>query len=161
KVALTGASLRAVGSGAAARLMKQRGLTSSSYHAGLRILDQEEDEADRAIRVAIEDAATVGAASVSLSAGPRGERSFSAADRIYVARLRRVAPLAQKLRVGLGIEPLHPLLCANGYIHTLRHGAEIAAQVEGAQLVADTAHLFWDRELDADIARHVDLIGLV
>jgi sugar phosphate isomerase/epimerase len=161
KVALTGASLRAVGAGTAARLMKERGLTSSSFHAGLRILEQDDAEADRAIRTAIIDAAAVGASSVSVSAGPRGERSFSEADAVYIARLRRVAPLAQELRVGLGIEPLHPLLCANGYIHTLRHGAEVAAQVEGAELVLDTAHLFWDRELFADIAQHVDQIGLV
>jgi len=161
KVAPMASSLRLIGAEAAARLIRERGLTSSSYHAGLRILDLDDAAADQAIRAAIVDAAAVGAPSVSVSAGGAGGRKPSEADEIYVARLRRAAPLARELGVRFGVEPLHPLLCENGYIHSLRHGAEVAAQVEGCQVVLDTAHLFWDRELYADIERHVGLIGLI
>ncbi len=157
--ALMGASLRRVGPETAARLMKERGLRSSSYHAGLRVLDQ--DDADDAIRAAITHAAALGAPVVAVSAGPAGERKSSGADQVYVERLRRAAPLAREFGVRLGIEPLHPLLCAFGYIHSLRHAAEVAARVEGCCVILDTAQLFWDRALYADIERYVDLIGLI
>ena len=161
KVALMGASLRAIGPDAAARLMRERGLTSSSYHAGLRILDLDDEAADQAIRTAITHAAAVGAASVAVSAGGADGRKPSEADKIYVARLRRASPLARELGVRFGVEPLHPVLCENGYIHSLRHGAEVAAQIEDCQVILDTVHLYWDRELYADIARHAGCIGII
>jgi sugar phosphate isomerase/epimerase len=159
--ALMGASLRPVGPETAARLMKERGLRSSSYHAGLRILELDDAAANQAIRTAILDGAAVGAPVVAVSAGRAGERKSTEADQVYVERLRRAAPLARELGVRLGIEPLHPLLCELGYIHNLRHGAEVASRVEGCCIVLDTAQLFWDRELYTDIERHVGYIGLI
>jgi sugar phosphate isomerase/epimerase len=161
-VAVMGASFRATGAEEAARLIRDSGLAVSSFHGGLRILDiTDEAEADAVIGAAIRDAATAGSPHVAVSAGPLGGRTYAQADEVYVARLSRAAPLARKLGVALGIEPVHPLLCAHGYIHTLRHGAEVVSRIEGASIVLDTAHVFWDRDCYADIARHVGLIGMV
>jgi sugar phosphate isomerase/epimerase len=159
--ALMGASLRPVGPETAARLMKERGLRSSSYHAGLRILELDDAAADQAIRTAILHGVAVGAPVVAVSGGRAGERKSAEADQVYIERLRRAAPLARERGVQLGIEPLHPLLCELGHIHTLRHGAEVASCVEGCCVILDTAQLFWDRELYSDIELYVGYIGLI
>lgn len=160
-VAVTGEALRRTGREETARLLKARSLKVSSYHAGLRILELGDIEADAAIGAAIRDAAAIGAALVSVSPGPKGANTWTQADKIYVARLLRAAPLARELDVRLGVEPLHPFLCANGYINTLRHGAEIVDRAPHSSLILDTAHVFWDREVFTDIERCGGSIGLV
>ena len=160
-VAVWGPLLRAIGAAETVRHLKARSLHVSSYHAGLRILELEDDEADAVIRATIEEAAAIEAPLASINPGPKGDRTFAKADEIFVTRLNRAAPLARKANVRLGIEPIHPFLCTNGYIHTLRHGAEIVARVAASALVVDTAHLFWDRDLFADIELNIAAVGLV
>jgi sugar phosphate isomerase/epimerase len=160
-VAIMGTTVRSMGPQSVRRHLQDRAMTVSSYHAGLRILELDDDEADRAIAATLREAAAIGAPQVSLSAGPRGGLSFAQADARYIGRLNRSAPLAGELGVAIGVEPLHPLLCANGYIHGLNHAAEVVLQVPGSVIVLDTVHVFWDRNLHADIAKHIALIGLV
>jgi sugar phosphate isomerase/epimerase len=160
-VAPMGAAVRATGLEAAARLIRERGLAMSSYHAGLRLLDVDEAEAERQAAAAIREAAALGAPLVVVNPGGRGERSFAEADAAYIARLRRVSGLARELGVGLLFEPLHPILAPVGYMHSLRHAAEVAAAVDGCRVVVDTVHLYWDRQVFDDIKAHVGRIGVV
>ena len=160
-VAVMGSSLRQVGTAEATRLLQVRGLKVSSYHAGMNLVELDETEANKTIDAALQAAVAIGAPVVSMSAGPKGNRNTTEADQVYLARLKRAASLARDLGVVIGVEPIHPFLCAHGYVHSLRHGAEIVAGIPNCALVFDTAHLFWDRTLFDDIKQYAGMIGLV
>jgi sugar phosphate isomerase/epimerase len=160
-VAPMGAAVRATGVETAARLIRERGLAMSSYHGGLRLLDIDEDEAERRAAAAIREAAVLGSPTAVVNPGGLGDRTFAEADAAYIARLRRVSGLARELGVWLLFEPLHPILAPVGYMHSLRHAAEVADKVEGCRVVVDTVHLYWDRQLFDDIKACVGRIGVV
>jgi sugar phosphate isomerase/epimerase len=160
-VAVMGSSLRRVGIAEATRLLQVRGLKVSSYHAGMRLLELDETEADKTIDAALQAAVAIGAPVVTMSPGPKGNRKTAEADQLYIARLKRAAGLAKDLGVVIGVEPIHPFLCPIGYVHSLRHGAEIVAHVPNCSLVFDTVHLFWDWTLFDDIKQYAGMIGLV
>jgi sugar phosphate isomerase/epimerase len=46
-------------------------------------------------------------------------------------------------------------------VHTLEHGLALAGGIEGAGVVLDVGHVWWERDLDRLINDHIDDIGLV
>ena len=67
-----------------------------------------------------------------------------------------MVPVAQRCGVRLGIEPLHPMFCADrGAISRLGDAVDLAAQfpAESVGVVVDTYHVWWDASLAADIGR--------
>jgi sugar phosphate isomerase/epimerase len=55
----------------------------------------------------------------------------------------------------LGIEPLHPMYAADrACVNTLRQALDLCDQLgDGMGVVIDTYHVWWDPELEAQIAR--------
>jgi sugar phosphate isomerase/epimerase len=142
-------------------LMQHRGLTLSSYHAGLRLIEMTVETAAEALALNLRIASRLGARFMSVSPGPSGALSADEADAIYVARLTAAAPLARELGVTMLVEPLHPLLRTHGYIHSLLHGLEIVSQVPECAIMLDLVQIYWNRGLLSDVARHAKRIGVV
>jgi sugar phosphate isomerase/epimerase len=160
-VAPSAAGARPTGAAKTAELLKARSLTVSSYHAGLRILEVSEAEADEVLREGLAMAAALGAPSMSVNGGTAGEMTAEEADALFVERLNRVVPLARDLGVLLGVEPIHPFLRENGFVHTVRDVAEIISRAPQTTIVLDMVHVSWDRGIYEDIRRHAERIGLV
>jgi sugar phosphate isomerase/epimerase len=107
---------------------------------------------------AIEEAAVLGAPVLVLVSGglPPGSRDLDAA-RGHVARaVEALVPYAVDAGVTLGMEPLHPMYCADRcVVATLGQALDIAERFppEAVGVVVDTYHLWWDDQVWAQIAR--------
>jgi sugar phosphate isomerase/epimerase len=67
-----------------------------------------------------------------------------------------LVPTAQQLGVRLGIEPMHPMFCADRcVVSTLADALDLAFQfpAETVGVVVDTYHVWWDPQLAAQIDR--------
>jgi sugar phosphate isomerase/epimerase len=159
--AAMGSVARPFGTDRLLELMQHHHLTLSSYHAGLRLVEMAGVAAAEALDLNLRLAAQLGARFMSVSPGPSGALSADEADALFVARLSAAAPLARELGVTMLVEPLHPFLRANGYIHSLSHGLDIVSQVPECAIMLDLVQIYWNRGLLADVARHVDRIGVV
>ncbi len=103
----------------------------------------------------LELAARMGARFVAVTGGglPAGSSDLDAArDRIARA-MRELAPAAQRLRVGLALEPLHPMFAPeHGAVSTMRQALSICdAAGDGAGVLVDTYHVWWDPEVGSMI----------
>jgi sugar phosphate isomerase/epimerase len=70
--------------------------------------------------------------------------------------IAELVPFAQGAGVRLGIEPLHPMFCADRCaISRLGEAVDLALQFppEVVGVVVDTYHVWWDSQLAADLAR--------
>lgn len=108
-------------------------------------------------RRAIDQAAAVGARCLIIIAGglPDGSRDLEGARRQIVEGLAELLPHARAAGVPLGIEPLHPMAAADrGCINTLAHANELCDTLgPGLGIVVDVYHVWWDPNLEAQIAR--------
>ena len=113
-------------------------------------------------RAAIDEAAALGAACLvlvpgGLPAGPGGgPRDLAGARRQVAASLAELAPYARDRGVRLALEPMHPMYCADrGVVATLGQALDLAAPYapETVGVVVDTFHLWWDPDVEAQIAR--------
>ncbi len=59
------------------------------------------------------------------------------------------------------VEPMFPMMRAYSYVHTLSHALELVADLDGAAVVVDTGHLWWDPRLVELFQAHVADIGTV
>lgn len=115
-----------------------------------------------AVELAMLDAAAeLGAPGVLASTGPRGEHSSRDADARCRAWLERLAPRAVDLGVVVMLEPMFPMMRAYSYVHTLPHALDLVADLDGATVVVDTGHLWWDPRLVECFAAHVADVGTV
>jgi sugar phosphate isomerase/epimerase len=149
------------GLSAAARIVRDAGLRVSSLCRG-GFLTAADPGARRAAlddnKAAIDEAATLGTAELIMVVGglPQGSRDIVGARQRVAELVAELAPHAAERRVRLVLEPLHPMYCADrAVISTLRQALDLAAphapQVVG--VVVDTFHVWWDPELEAQIAR--------
>ena len=106
-------------------------------------------------------AAALGATGVLASTGPRGDYLPREADARCRAWLERLAPRAHDLGVVVMVEPMFPMMRAHSYVHTLAHALELVAGLDGATVVVDTGHLWWDSRLVELFETHVEDIGTV
>lgn len=117
--------------------------------------------AERAARLddnrrAVDEAAEFGAEVLVLVCGPAPDKDIAAARAMIADGIAQLLPYAAERGVRLGIEPLHPLFAADrSAIVTL---AEANALVERHAspflgLVVDTYHVWWDPDLEAQMAR--------
>jgi sugar phosphate isomerase/epimerase len=107
---------------------------------------------------AIEEAAELEADVLVLVSGglPPGSRDLPGARRLVADALDRLAPRAEQLGVRLGIEPLHPMFCADRcVVSTLGQALDLAEAFPSAVVgvVVDTYHVWWDPALHAQLAR--------
>lgn len=110
-------------------------------------------------RRVIDEAAELGAECVVFVAGglPEGSRDLRAARARCLEGLAEVLPYAKQTGVTLGLEPLHPMICAfrsclstlgqaNDWIEALGAGPELG-------IVVDVYHVWWDPEMEREIER--------
>ena len=106
---------------------------------------------------AIDEAAALGARCLVLVAGglPEGSRDIQAARAMIVDGIGAVLPRARAAGVPLALEPLHPMYAADRCcVNTLRQALDICGRVgDGAGIIVDVYHTWWDPEAETQIAR--------
>lgn len=91
-----------------------------------------------------------------LVCGAAPDKDIGAARAMVADGIAALVPYATERRVRLGIEPLHPAFAAErSCITTLREARCLAERYDPATVgvIADVYHIWWDPELDAEIAR--------
>jgi sugar phosphate isomerase/epimerase len=101
---------------------------------------------------AIEEAAALEADVLVLVSGglPAGSRDLPAARGLIADAIGTLVPRAKELGVRLGIEPLHPMFCADRCaISTLAEALALALAfpAESVGVVVDSYHVWWDPDL--------------
>ena len=106
---------------------------------------------------AVDEAAAIGAACLVLVVGglPEGSKDLPDARRQVEDGIAAVLDHARAAAVPLAIEPLHPMYAGDrACINTLRQALDVCdALGDGVGVAADVYHIWWDPELDAQIAR--------
>jgi sugar phosphate isomerase/epimerase len=152
----------AVGVDEARRILDGEGVRVSSYMGAGIILEndgtmQSLDETARRIDVA----AALGAAGALVLTGPLGALDPSDADSVCREWLARVAPVAIERGMRIMLEPVHPLMRHLSYVHTVEHGIAVVDGIEGAGIVLDVGHVWWERDVDALIRDNVaDIVSV-
>lgn len=109
-------------------------------------------------RAAVAEAAELRADVLILVSGGLvpGSRDLALARRMIADGIADLVPFAQSAGVRLGIEPLHPMFCADRcVISRLGEALDLALQfpADAVGVVVDTYHVWWDSQLAADIDR--------
>jgi sugar phosphate isomerase/epimerase len=107
-------------------------------------------------RVAIDEAALLGAPVLVIVSGPANGQTLSDARATALDGLLEVLPDAEKAGVILGIEPLHPMYAAErSVVVTLKQATDIVEQLSSAAagVVVDVFHVWWDPEVMHQIER--------
>jgi sugar phosphate isomerase/epimerase len=109
-------------------------------------------------RAAVIEAAELGADALVLVCGGLvpGSRDLGLARRMVADAIGDLVPEAQRLGVRLGIEPVHPMFCADrSVIASLGEAIDLAARfpADAVGVVVDTYHVWWDARLAGEIAR--------
>jgi sugar phosphate isomerase/epimerase len=105
---------------------------------------------------AIEEAAELSAATLVLVCGPAASKDLGAGRSEVHDAIANLTEKARECGVTLGIEPMHPLYCADrSVVVTLAQALDMARSVdwsgEVVGLVLDSYHLWWDPSLDVGI----------
>jgi sugar phosphate isomerase/epimerase len=150
-----------VGAAQAARLISDAGLTVTSLCRGGFFTAGPGAAADN--RRAVQEAAMLNAGVLVLVVGglPPGSKDLPAAREMVADGIAVLAPYAADYGIRLAIEPLHPMFCADrAVIATLGQALDIADAIGAPNLgvCVDTYHVWWDPEVDEQIARAGDRI---
>jgi sugar phosphate isomerase/epimerase len=145
----------------AAALVQRAGLHVSSLCRGgfFTRADADGGAAARADNhAAVTEAAELGADVLALVCGGLvpGSRDLGLARRMVADAIGDLVPQAQRLGVRLGIEPLHPMFCADrSVICSLREAVDLALTfpAETVGVVVDTYHVWWDARLASELER--------
>src|SRR5712691_5910776 len=109
-------------------------------------------------RAAVREAAALGADTLILVSGGLipGSKDLGLARRMIADAIGELVPVAQAEGVTLGIEPLHPMFCADRCaISRLGEAVDLALQfpADAVGVVVDTYNVWWDSAVADDIAR--------
>lgn len=150
----------ALGLGESSRIVQANGMRVTGYCRGGMFPAADAAGRQAAIddnKRAIDEAAALGAACLVLVVGglPQGWRDIGAARAMVTDGLAAVLPHARACRMPLAIEPLHPMYAGDrACINTLGQALDVAEALgEGAGVAIDTYHVWWDPQLEAQIAR--------
>jgi sugar phosphate isomerase/epimerase len=144
-----------------ARIFRAHGVRVTGYCRGGLFgaggADKFQDAVDDNKRM-IDEAAAIGAECIVVIGGglAPGSRDLPDARKMFVGGLERVLPDARACKVPLALEPMHPMYAADrGCVTTLKEMLDIADALgnEGLGVAIDTYHVWWDPELEAQIAR--------
>ena len=157
--------VREIGLARAARRIRDAGLAVTGHLVG-GLLTESEPAARRAriddnLRV-IDEAAEIGARCIVTLAGglPAGTRDLEGARARALDGLAEILPAARAAGVTLGLEPLHPMICAarsvlptlemaNDWYEALSAGGD----GRGLGIVVDVYAVWWDPNLAREIDR--------
>ena len=152
--------LEPLGPKESARLIRASGITVSSLCRGGMFPANTSAERQAAIddnRRAIEEAATIGAATLVLVVGtlPANSRDLPASRAMVADGIAAIVDEARAAKVTLGIEPLHPMYAGDrACINTIDQALDLAEALgDGVGVVVDTYHTWWDPNLAQAIAR--------
>jgi len=143
----------------ASSLIRRAGLRVSSLCRGGWFSAPTAEERRKRItdnRIAIEEAAVLGAPVLVIVSGPANGQTLVDARATVLDGLLEVLPDAEKAGVVLGIEPLHPMFAAErSVVVTLKQANDIADQLRSpsAGVVVDVYHVWWDPEVMTEIER--------
>lgn len=152
---------------AARRLIDDAGLRVSSLCRG-GFLTATDPAARRAAlddnRTAIDEAAELGTETLVLVVGglPEGSRDLPGARARVADAVAQLAPHAAERGVRLALEPMHPIFTADrGVLATLAEALDLAEQFPPTEvgIVVDTFHVWWDPQLERQLARAADRIA--
>lgn len=104
----------------------------------------------------IDEAEAMGAPLVVLVPGALPEQPLRASRAQIHEGLEAILPHAEAAGVRLGIEPLHPMYAdSRSAVNTLGHANDIVESFQSPSLgvVVDVYHLWWDPQLEHEIAR--------
>ncbi len=148
-----------VGVDEAAALVRRAGLRVSSLCRGGFFTGRGPDgptgDGVAGTRAALEEAARLGAEVLVLVVGGVAGTDLAGARRRVAEGLEQVVPDALRLGVRLGLEPLHPVTCADrSVLVTLDQALALAAPypVEAVGVVVDEYHVWWDPRVEDAIA---------
>lgn len=150
-----------VGVPRAAAIVRDAGLAVSTLCRGGFLTTTDPDARKAALddnRRAIEEAAELGTDTLVLVVGglPDGSRDLAGARAGLADSIAELAPAAASAGVCLAIEPLHPVFCADrAIVSTLGQALDLAEPhpVGVVGVVVDSYHVWWDPDLERQIAR--------
>ncbi|MBU8537283.1 sugar phosphate isomerase/epimerase family protein [Falsiroseomonas tokyonensis] len=106
---------------------------------------------------AIEEAHTIGAACLVMVCGglPPGSKDLPGARAMVRDGLAAIMPAARAAGVTIALEPLHPMTCADrSVLSTLGQALDLCDEFgEGMGVALDVYHVWWDPQLEAQVAR--------
>jgi len=114
------------------------------------------EDALEANRAAIREAQEIGAPLIVLVCGADPRQPLAESREQIADAIETLAPFARECGVKLGIEPLHPMYAdTRSAIVTLRQAREVCEAVgaENAGVVVDAYHVWWDPDLEAELAK--------
>lgn len=156
--------VREIGVSKAARRIRDAGLAVTGHLVGGLLTDAEPSarraRIDDNLRV-IDEAAELGARCIVTIAGglPAGERDLDGARARALDGLAEILPAARAAGVTLGLEPLHPMICAaRSVLPTLElandwYEALADGDGSGLGIVVDVYAVWWDPNLAREIDR--------
>lgn len=161
RVGLWREPVRAYGVEAAARLVRDAGLTVTTLCRGGFLTALDPAGRAKALddnRAAVDEAATLGTDTLVLVSGglPAGSKDLHGARERIADALGELGPYAAARGVRLAIEPLHPMYAADRcVVSTLAQALDLAERFPAEQVgvTVDTYHLWWDDTAPAQIAR--------
>jgi sugar phosphate isomerase/epimerase len=152
--------VQAVGLAEAARIVHSNGLRVTGLCRGGMFTAGDAAERQAAIddnRRALDEAAELGADCLVYVVGglPTGSRDLAAARSIVAEGLAAILPHARANGVPMALEPLHPMYAADrSCLTTLSSALDLCAELgAGAGVAIDAYHVWWDPDLEAQIAR--------
>ena len=153
--------LAEIGVDRARGLIEDAGLRVSSLCRGGFLTGTGESERAAAIASnvnAILEAAAIGADCLVMVVGglPEGSRDLPGARDRMRSGIAALVPVAADYGVRLALEPMHPIFTADrGVLATLGEALDIAENFPPEQVgvVVDSFHVWWDPQLEAQVAR--------
>ena len=107
-------------------------------------------------KLAIEQAAAVGAPLIVMVCGADGRQSLEKSREQIAEGIIKILPLAKNAGIKLAIEPLHPMYAGDrSAINTMKQANDLAAMInsEWVGVAVDVYHLWWDDTLLTEIRR--------
>jgi sugar phosphate isomerase/epimerase len=107
-------------------------------------------------RLAIEEAALLGAPVLVIVSGPANGQTLDDARATVLDGLLEVLPDAEKAGIVLGVEPLHPMYAAErSVVVTLKQATDLVERLSSpsAGVLVDAFHVWWDPDVMQQIER--------
>jgi sugar phosphate isomerase/epimerase len=152
--------LHELGLDTAAKMIKDNGLQVSALCRGGMFTGPDEASRQTALddnRLAVDEAVAIGANCLVLVVGglPEGSKDIGDARNQVRDGIGKLLDHARACNMPLAIEPLHPMFAADrACVNTLAHANDLCDELgEGVGIAVDAYHVWWDPNLEAEIAR--------
>lgn len=145
----------------AAKMIADNGLEVTGLcRGGMFTASDTWDEVLEDNRRAVDEAVGIGANCLVMVVGGLIEDSKNIKDARNRVRdgLQKTVEYARTVNMPIAIEPLHPMYAADrACVNTMRHANDLCDEIgEGIGIALDVYHVWWDPELEAQIARAGD-----